>query len=148
MAGLTLFLRKDTQLLLSQVLLNIVLPHKNIRCTGTNGCLRCPRTTAQTHTRRIPSILKDIWIQVFWFCLCSTKRKMKEIGKGKEAQYKLFGFNIEGDREIPTPRTCFMGNQSSFTRPRRLKGRACWQPEKLKHCKSQRPDAIFIRTPK
>lgn len=82
----------------------------------------------------------------FWSCLCSTKRKMKEIGKGKEAQYKLFGFNIGGDREIPTPRTCFMGNQSSFTRPRRLKGRACWQPEKLKHCKSPGPDAIFTRT--
>lgn len=79
------------------------------------------------------------------FCLCSTKRRMKEIGKGKEAQYKLFGFNIEGDREIPISRTCFMGNQSSFTRPRRLKGRDWWQPEKLKQYKSPGPDAIFTR---
>lgn len=36
---------------------------------------------------------------------------MKEIGKGKEAQYKLFGFNIEGDKETPIPRTCFMGKK-------------------------------------
>lgn len=71
---------------------------------------------------------------------------MKEIGKRKEAPYKLFGFNIEGDREIPILRTCFMGNQSSFTRPRCLKGRACWQPEKLKHYKSPGPDAIFKGT--
>lgn len=79
-------------------------------------------------------------------CLCSAKRRMKEIGKGKEAQYKLFGFNIEGDREIPIARTCFMGNQSSFTMPRHLKERAYWQPEKLKHYKSPGPDAIFTRT--
>lgn len=38
---------------------------------------------------RIPSILKDSRIQeAFWFCLCSTKRRLKEIGKGKQAQYK------------------------------------------------------------
>jgi len=71
---------------------------------------------------------------------------MKETGKGKEAEYKLLGFNIKGDREIPIPRTCFMGNQSSFTRLRHLKGRACWQPEKLKHHKSPGHDAIFTRT--
>lgn len=96
---------------------------------------------------RIPSILKDSGIQeAFWFCLCSTKRRLKEIGKGKEAQYKWFGFNIEGDREIPIPRTRFMGNRGSFTRPRCLEGRACWQPGKLKHYKSPGPGAIFTRT--
>lgn len=92
---------------------------------GTDGCMQHPRMNAQ-HTHKITCIFKDARIQedIFQFCLCNTQRQMKESVTGKEVQYKLFGFNIKGDREIPISRMCLMGIHSSFPRSRCLKRRA------------------------
>lgn len=78
--------------------------------------------TTHTRTEELQIFLKMLeFRRIFFFfllCLCNIQRQMKEIVTGKETQYKLCGFNIKGDREIPISRTYLMGIHRSFPRPR------------------------------